>query len=192
MDNLFKQAQEVPQENWVFETVADKDIFENSTFNFGENEAVNQNNNALNNSGVPNQSPTDTKINVGQTIKAPYVIDLLDVAIPPLLKIGLGFAGRKGVTLRELKLNAQEKEALATPTQAYLDTLNITLTPFEAFAITLVAVYGMKVVPILQSPDKKTRGSIDEGDEIGGDLNKANKIRKPRADAGKSRGSYKK
>ena len=128
-----------------------------------------------------------TTINIGQAVKAEFAINLIDTATPPLLKILLGYLGYTGVKTTALKMSASEKKFLEQPTQDYLNTIDIKMTPLQGFFTAIASVYATKVVAIVTEgkPDKQ------EQETDAPDLNVNNqpqrRTRAKRSDAGKKR-----
>lgn len=181
-------------DNLIEETIKDADIFEgqdlksddffnqgSENLSFDNSDGMEQNQHAQFN----NQNET-TSINVGQAVKAEFVIGMLDNAAPPLIKILLSFAGYKDVKVATLKMSAGDKKFLEQPTQNYLNTIDIKLTPLQGFLTALGSVYATKVVSIISSETRAEESEIDTQD-----LNNLNaqpkRTRAKRSDAGKKR-----
>lgn len=103
--------------------------------------------------GEPKQVPT---------LKAEYVLSVLDVVAPVLLVVAMR-AAKKEAKKQDFKLTATDKESLVGPLQDYLNSLNLTFdNPLYGLIVALTLVYASKVIDVASkaptiTPKKSTK-----------------------------------
>lgn len=122
-----------------------------------------------------------SRINLGETLPAEYLINAIDGVMPPATKLLLSLAGIK-VKTQQFKLTADEKKVLQKPTQDYLNSVNIRLTPLQAMLTAFGAVYLGKALPILE---QKLNGIEDIEAEVMPNPNRKNKLHNTPGNSGK-------
>lgn len=191
MNNLFNEAQEGAAE-FVPETVPVSQLFSDVGEGSPRIDFEPEQQFQSHNTGTLPGSNTEQKtaLNVGQSVPAAVVVGLIDNVFPPALSALISLAGYD-IPAKALKMNAAEKKYLEEPTQSYLNTINVTLSPFEGFLIALGSVYAGKAADIIMNgaPAKRGRKPNAGSDDADIDINAANigakRGRKPRSDKGK-------
>ena len=192
--NLFDQARKVPIENTIVETVPDADLFTGGAAN--PFMAIPQPQEPQsNNMNDPYQSGGNVRMNVGAQIPAGLAVDLLDKAGTALVTVICNLSGYT-VKRAQIALTVSEKNMLEKPTEDYLKTLNVNLSPLEQFALCWAGVYAAKVITLVSDGSigkrvKKTAKNEDADFDL---LNEGNELTKRKAGVkpGTKRGSYNK
>lgn len=98
-----------------------------------------------------NNTSEPKKTSLGDIVKAPYALKLINIAIPPLAVKGYKAAGYK-INKSDYELNKSEINVLSEPLQNYLNYIKIDLkNPLYAFLLALSIVYGSKAVEVSET-----------------------------------------
>ena len=182
-NNLFDEAIKVPPTDHVA-IVPDEAIFADTTKPPVINDAYTPPAGAYN-QNVNQPLSGDVSMNIGATIPAPLAIEILDKAAGAIVYAACSLAGLK-MKKSQLNLTAGEKNMLEKPTEAYLNTLNVRMSPLEQFLLAWGGIYAGKIIAVYSD-----QHFAEPKTEV--DLNDLNEIPKKRGvKPGQKRGSYKK
>jgi hypothetical protein len=176
-------------ENWNIETVSDDAILGGGESTFIPNipppvqEIPQQQAAPQYNQAIPGmQGAPQTKINLGNSLPAEFVIGAGDKIISSLGVMIAGFFDIS-ITKKDIALTASEKSDLEEPMQNYLNTQNITLSPGEGLLLAIGGIYVGKIITIAgmerQPKKKKNSDGIPDLNNLG-DEPKAKRTYKPR------------
>lgn len=174
---MFEQAKSAKPESYIPESVPESDIFgDTPIYSEPTPNYINQ----------PQQSPGEqqngkTTLNIGQQIPASMAINIIDKAFTPLVVVGFGMAGYK-VDKRQIQMTADDKKFLEEPTENYLKTVNVTLSPLEAMLLAFGSVYLAKAITVISEPRQPRQPK--ETNDLNTNNAGATRTRKQRSDAG--------
>jgi hypothetical protein len=180
---MFEQAKSIKPDSYIPESVPESDIFGDSrNFYNPTPDPIHSQGNTQNGQ---NENSGNTTLNIGQQIPAAMAINIIDKAFTPLVVVGFGMAGYK-VDKKQVQLTTEDKKFLEEPTENYLKTVNITLSPLEAMLLAFGSVYVSKAITVISQPKQPKQPK--ETNDLNAN-NEGAKQRKQRSDRGTKRGA---
>lgn len=90
-------------------------------------------------------------------ISPALAVQMIDTVFPMLAVVVIGFAGYE-VSPKSLKMTAGERKIMEEPTEEFLATLNIKMSPLEKFLVCLAGIYSSKALEIVSNGDFQKKG----------------------------------
>jgi hypothetical protein len=109
------------------------------------------------------KSAQTTGTKIGNLIGGELAVKLLDIAIPAILVTAIYYVGYK-LEKEKIKLTPEDRKVVAPVLQDALNAIEIDLNnPFANLALVLSIVYGMKLVELAPTLEKRTKGKVIKG-----------------------------
>jgi hypothetical protein len=91
-----------------------------------------------------------TQVNAAQVVQGRFVVELLDKLMPSVLVVGTKYLGYNA-TKKQFAFTKSEREDMLIPvTDAYLQSVDIKLTPLQALMVAFGSVYAGKFIEVME------------------------------------------